>query len=522
MKKLHYYLTGLLILVTTSAGYSQVNQNGTNRPNILFIISDDHAYQAIGAYGSKIAKTPNIDRIAREGAIFTNSFVTNSICGPSRATLLTGTYSHVNKYKGNEGRFIDQLTFPKVLRENNYETAWIGKMHLGSLPKGFDYFNILPGQGHYFNPDFINNNNDTVTMNGYVSNVITNLTVDWLDKRDQTKPFCLIVGEKATHREWMPDIQDLGAFDEVEFPLPPTFNDNYKGRIAAKDQDMTIDKTMRLVEDLKVHLDFSRPIYRRFAPEQKKAYQDYYGKISKEFDDKKPTGESLVRWKYQRYMKDYLSVAKSLDRNIGEILGYLDKKGLSKNTVVIYVSDQGFYLGEHGWFDKRFMYEESVRTPFVIRYPGVIKPGTSIENFASNIDWAPTILSIAGATVPKEMQGVSLVPLFNDERRKNIPWVNQLYYHYYEYPKPHRVSPHFGIRTEKYKLICFYGEKKTWELFDIQKDPHELNNLYGKTDGKVISQLKESLQKLMKKYNDGEALQIFEKAQSLAKTTFNK
>jgi arylsulfatase A-like enzyme len=486
-------------------------QGDANRPNILFIISDDHAYQQIGVYGSKIAKTPNIDRIAKEGAIFKNSFVTNSICGPSRATLLTGKYSHINGYKANEGKFIDQQTFPKILQQNNYQTAWIGKMHLGSLPKGFDYFNILPGQGQYFNPDFINSNNDTTRINGYVTNVITKLTTDWLDKRDQTKPFCLVVGEKATHRQWMPDIQDLGAFDNVEFPLPPTFNDDYKGRIAAQNQDMTIDKTMLLKEDLKVHIDFKGPLYRRLTGEQRKAYEDYYGKISKEFDQKHLTGESLARWKYQRYMKDYLAVARSLDRNIGEMLDYLDKKGLTKNTVVIYVSDQGFYMGEHGWFDKRWMYEESIRTPFVMRYPGVIKPGTSIEKFALNIDWAPTILSIAGAKVPDDMQGVSLLPLLNSIS-KNTPWRNEVYYHYYEYPQPHRVSPHFGIRTDKYKLICFYGEKKAWEFFDIQKDPHELNNQYDKNENaKIIVQLKEKLLQLINQYQDKEALQIFEK-----------
>lgn len=511
MKKLYCYFISLLLLVNLNLTYSQQQSANTNRPNILFIISDDHAYQEIGVYGSKIAKTPNIDRIAKEGAIFKNSFVTNSLCGPSRATLLTGKYSHLNGYKANEGRFEDQQTFPKILQQNNYQTAWIGKMHLGNLPKGLDYFNILPGQGQYYNPDFINNNNDTSRYTGYVTNVITDLTLGWLDKRDQSKPFCLVVGEKATHREWLPDAQDLGAFDDVDFPLPPTFNDDYKGRIAAKNQDMTIDKAMLLKQDLKVHIDFKHPAYRSLEGEQKKAYEDYYGKISTEFDAKHLTGEDLARWKYQRYMKEYLSVAKSLDRNIGKILDYLDNKGLAKNTVVVYVSDQGFYMGEHGWFDKRFMYEESLRTPFVMRYPGVIKPGTSIKQFTSNIDWAPTILSIAGAKVPQDMQGVSLLPILNSNG-KNVPWRNQVYYHYYEYPQPHHVPPHFGIRTEKYKLICFYGEKKAWELFDIQKDPHELNNVYDKKENsKTIDELKKELHNLIKQYHDKEALEIFEK-----------
>ncbi len=514
MKNLYCCFLCMFILSYINFSYSQTNQSSANRPNILFIISDDHAYQEIGVYGSKIAKTPNIDRIAKEGAIFRNSFVTNSICGPSRATLLTGKYSHLNGYKANEGKFVDQPTFPKVLQQSNYQTAWIGKMHLGSLPKGFDYFNILPGQGLYYNPDFIENG-DTTRIEGYVTNVITKLTTDWLDKRDKTKPFCLVVGEKATHREWLPDIQDLGAFDNVEFPLPSTFFDDYKGRIAAANNDMTIDKTMLLKGDLKIHNDNTTGVYRRLTGNQKKAYEDYYGKISKEFDEKNLSGESLAKWKYQRYMRDYLSTAKSLDRNIGHILDYLDNKGLAKNTVVIYVSDQGFYMGEHGWFDKRWMYEESLRTPFVMRYPGVIKPGTFIDKFAINIDWAPTILDIAGAKVPQDMQGVSLLPLLNSNG-KNTAWRNEVYYHYYEYPRPHRVSPHFGIRTDRYKLICFYGEKKAWELFDLQKDPRELNNLYDKTENaKTIAQLKERLLRQIKKYNDDEALQIFEKSQSL-------
>ncbi len=515
LKKINCLLLALLI-VQVHFSYAQVNQTGAARPNILFIISDDHAYQEIGVYGSKIAKTPNIDRIAKEGAVFKNSFVTNSLCGPSRATLLTGKYSHINGYKANEGRFVDQETYPKILQQNNYETAWIGKMHLGNLPKGFDYFNILPGQGHYYNPDFINNNNDTVRHTGYITNIITDLTVEWLSKRKSSKPFCLVVGEKATHRQWLPDIQDLGAFDDVDFPLPPTFHDDYKGRTAALNQDMTVDKTMLLKEDLKIHADYKGgPVYRRLNAEQKKAYEDYYGKISREFDQKQLTGNKLAEWKYQRYLKDYLSVAKSLDRNIGEILNYLDKSGLAKNTVVIYVSDQGFYMGEHGWFDKRFIYEESLRTPFVMRYPGVIKPGTVINKFAVNIDWAPTILSIAGAKVPAGMQGVSLLPIFNGNA--NTPWKNEVYYHYYEYPAPHRVSAHFGIRDERYKLICFYSGKKVWELFDLQKDPNEINNIYDKKESaEMISRLKKRLLLQIKQYKDTEAQKIFEGSERTA------
>ncbi len=505
MKKL------LLVITLFTLQLHAFTQQKSDRPNILFIISDDHAYQEISAYGNKIIKTPNIDRIAREGAIFTNSFVTNSLCGPSRATLLTGKYSHLNGYKANEGKFVDQLTFPKILQQNNYQTAWIGKMHLGTLPTGLDYFNILPGQGQYYNPDFINKNNDTTRVNGYITNIITDFTTDWLDKRDASKPFCLVVGEKATHREWLPDIQDLGAYDNIHFPVPATFHDDYKGRIAAQNQDMTIDKTMRLKEDLKVHLDFDGPNYRRMTSDQKKAYKEYYDKISKQFDDAHLSGEALLQWKYQRYLKDYLAVAKSMDRNIGKILDYLDAKGLAKNTVVIYLSDQGFYMGEHGWFDKRFMYEESMRTPFLMRYPGVIKPGTSISKFTNNIDWAPTLLDIAGAPIPQEMQGVSLLPIIKN--KNYVPWNNQIYYHYYEYPEPHHVAPHFGIRTEQYKLICFYGEKINWELFDMRKDPHELQNVYGKAGmEKTTTLLKQQLLQLVKKYKDDEAMKILTKS----------
>lgn len=500
----------LFFILSGTINFAQAQKN--NKPNIIFIISDDHAYQAISAYGCKFASTPNIDRIAREGAIFKNSFVTNSLCGPSRATLLTGKYSHINGYKANEGRInLNQTIFSTILQQNQYQTAWIGKWHLGTFPKGFDYLNILVDQGQYFNPNFINTKNDTLNYTGYVTDVITKFSLDWLDSRDQSKPFCLVIGEKATHRNWMPDIKDLGAYDNVDFPIPSTFYDDYKGRIAAQNQEMEISKAMRLKEDLKVHLDYKTPLFKRFNAEQKKAYVDYYdNKISKEFDEKKLTGDKLTVWKYQRFMKDYLSVAKSLDRNIGYILDYLDKKNLAKNTVVIYVSDQGFYLGEHQWFDKRFMYEESLRTPFVMRYPGVITPGTSINQFVSNVDWAPTILSIAGVKPPAEMQGISILPVLHN---KNVPWKNQVYYHYYEFPKPHHVQPHFGVRTETNKLICFYGEKTNWELYDLKKDPHELNNLYGqKGYDKITKDLKEKLVQLIIHYKDDEALKILKDA----------
>jgi len=490
-------------------------QTNNSRPNILVIFSDDHAYQAISAYGNKFITTPNIDRIANEGALLTNNFVTNSICGPSRATLLTGKYSHLNGYKFNEKKFdFNQQVFPAVLQQNNYQTAWIGKLHLGNLPyNGFNYFNVLPGQGVYYNPDFIDNKNDTVRYNGYVTDLITSFSIDWLNARDTSKPFFLVVGEKATHREWLPALEDLGAYDNIDFPLPENFYDSYGNRLAAKDQDMTIDKTMRLQEDLKVHIDYSKSyIYNRFTPDQKKIFSNYYDKISKEFDEKKLSGKDLVRWKYERYLKDYYATAKSLDRNIGKILDYLDKTGLSKNTVVIYASDQGFYLGEHGWFDKRFMYEESLRSAFLIRYPEIIKPKTIVPQFVSNIDWAPTLLDIAHAKIPSDIQGVSFLKLLKKKKDVVIPWRNQVYYHYYEFPEPHHVHPHFGIRTEKYKLIYFYEGMSSWELYNLSKDPHEMHNVYHvKGNEKIIADLKSKLRKLIIQYKDDEALKMMGK-----------
>ena len=508
-----YLIVWFLISGKTFA-QNQAVKSSSVRPNIIFIFSDDHAYQAIGAYGNKYAKTPNIDRLAREGALLTNNLVTNSICGPSRATLLTGKYSHLNGYKRNDNtRFnTNQTLFPEVLRQNGYQTAWIGKMHLNSLPKGFDYWNILPGQGNYYNPDFISQPNDTTRYTGYVSDVITKFSTEWLDKRDNSKPFFLIVGHKATHREWLPDLQDLGAYDNVNFPLPSTFYDDYKGREAAKQQDMTIDKTMRMKQDLKVFPDYDKDwTYNRFNPEQKKVFKAYYDKIAKEPEEKKLTGKALIEWKYQRYIKDYLSTANSLDRNIGKLLDYLDKSGLAKNTVVIYASDQGFYMGEHGWFDKRFIYEESLKTPFVIRYPGVIKPGSQVKELVMNIDWAPTVLDITGTKVPTDIQGKSFLPLLNGS--KTAAWRKEAYYHYYEFPEPHHVFPHFGIRTDRYKLAYFYGGADSWELYDLQKDPTEISNIYNeKSSEKITADLKVKLKRLMNEYKDDEALKILANA----------
>lgn len=536
-------------IVLASCNSQQSQEKQIKKPNIIFIFSDDHAYQAIGAYGNKYAKTPNIDRIAKEGGVFQNFLVTNSICGPSRANLLTGKYSHENGYIANEEKFnVNQQLFSRLLKQADYQTAWIGKWHLGSLPgDAFDYWNVLPGQGNYYNPDFINQQEDTTQIEGYVTNIITDLATSWLDKREEDKPFFLVVGEKATHREWLPDLEDLGAYDDVNFPLPETFYDSYEGRNAAADQDMTIEKTMRLKEDLKVHLNYDvndkelaqqkkfikeryfgnakltpeqeqqvdaylkRGVYLRFNPAQKEKFKAYYDGVSKDFDEKKLSGKALTEWKYQRYIKDYLSTANALDRNIGRLLAYLDEKGLAENTIVIYGSDQGFYLGEHGWFDKRFIYQESLKTPFVIRYPGVVKPGTQIQQHVLNIDWAPTLLEIAGVPVPQDIQGQSFLPVLQ-ANGGDVKTREASYYHYYEFPEPHHVSPHFGLTTEKYKLVRFYKGQDTWELFDIEKDPHELHNVYADPAYQgTVKELKEKLKKLIDQYHDKDAAEILAK-----------
>lgn len=500
------FLTVLFMAVTSFA---------QERPNILVIFSDDHTEQAISAYGSKLMQTPNIDRIAKEGALMKNVFVTNSICAPSRAVLLTGKYSHLNGLRDNSPRRSfdgNQLQVQKVLSQHQYQTAWIGKWHLNTLPKGFDFWRVLPDQGNYFQPDFVEMTKDTVRYKGYVTDLISDFALEWLDKREKNKPFFLVVGEKATHRNWMPDPKDLPEFENTVFPFPDNFMDDYKGRRAAQEQDMTISKTMTMRDDLKIGVDYSkRGMFGRMSDEEKKAYQDYYARAEAGYNKIKHDSLELVKWKYQRYLRDYLATARSMDRNIGRILDYLDRSGLSKNTIVIYTSDQGFYMGEHGWFDKRFMYEESLKTPFVMRYPGKIKPGSVVEKMIVNIDFAPTLIDLAGIKVPEEIQGKSFARLL-DKSQPVKDWRKSMYYHYYEYPEPHRVAPHFGVRTERYKLIRFYGPYDSWELFDLKQDPRELNNLYGQADKQALIQsLKKQLSELASQYKDTEALSVLSK-----------
>jgi arylsulfatase A-like enzyme len=479
------------------------------RPNILFIMSDDHAYQAISAYGSGLNSTPNIDRIAKEGAIFTKAFVTNSICAPSRAVMLTGKFSHLNGKINNEGGFNwNQENFPKLLQQTGYQTALIGKIHLDGIPQGFDYSNVLPGQGNYYNPDFIENGIKK-QYHGYVTTLTTQFALNWLDKkRDKSKPFCLLYHQKAPHRNWLPEEKYLNLYEDRDFPFPDNFFDDYSGRgTAAHTQEMGIVKEMMWGHDMKFENDpytgeptnFVQDI-KRMDDQQRKAWRSAYNFRNEEFTKNKPAGKDLAKWKYQRYIRDYLKVIKSVDDGVGEVLEYLDKNGLTENTIVVYTSDQGFYLGEHGWFDKRFMYEESFRTPLLIRYPREIKPGTVITQMVQNLDFAPTFLNYAGVKAQKEMQGESFRKLLSGASMK---WRDAIYYHYYEYPGVHAVKRHYGVRTERYKLIHFYYDIDEWELYDLEKDPHEMKSVY---DDPAYAGTRETLRKKLEelrvKYKD--------------------
>lgn len=479
------------------------------RPNIVFVFSDDHATQAISAYGgrfAKIAPTPNLDRIATEGMRFTRCMVTNSICGPSRATILTGKYSHKNGFFMNEATRFDgsQQTFPKLLQKGGYQTAIIGKWHLASDPTGFDHWDVLPGQGSYYNPNFVNADGK-YQVTGYCTEVITNKAKKWLsEQRDKEKPFILMVQHKAPHRAWDPAPKYLNLFDDVTMPEPDTLFDNYEGRgTAAREQDMTIEKTMTMGRDLKVkELDFTgnfrRRGYGRMNGKQRLLWDAAYQPKNIAFAAANLKGKELIRWKYQRYVKDYLRCVKSVDDSIGELQVYLKDNGLSDNTVFIYSSDQGFYLGEHGWFDKRFMYDESYRTPLMIKWPGKVTPGTVNSDLVSNLDFAETFLEIAGVDIPSDMQGSSLVSILKGNTPKD--WRKTHYYHYYEYPGWHMVQRHEGVYDGRYKLMNFYdiGE---WELYDMKSDPKEMKNLYSNVEyAKVAKRLHGELDQLRDRY----------------------
>jgi len=483
------------------------------RPHILFIFSDDHAAQAIGAYGSKINKTPNLDRLADQGMLFRNCFCTNSICAPSRAVILTGKHSHINGVIDNRARFDGaQQTFPKLLQKGGYQTAMIGKWHLKSDPTGFDYWHVLPGQGSYYNPDF-KTPKGTVRHSGYVTDVTTDLALDWLkNQRDPAKPFMLMCQHKAPHRNWQPGPNHLTMYDGVTIPEPPTLFDDYSGRCSAAGmQKLSIANDMRMAGDLKVgpaadadekaKKSWKRQ-FGRFTEEQRKAWDAAYEPRNEAFRQANLSGRELVRWMYQRYIKDYLRCIASVDDNVGRLLAYLDESGLADNTVVIYSSDQGFFLGEHGWYDKRWMYEESLRMPLIVRWPRAVKSGSVDEHLVQNLDFAETFLALAGVESPADMQGRSLVPLL--EGKSPADWRRSVYYRYYEYPKPHGVNPHYGVRTDRYKLI-YYDKLDEWELFDLEKDPNELNSVYADPAyADTVRELKTELKRLRTQYKDTE------------------
>jgi arylsulfatase A-like enzyme len=463
------------------------------KPNILFIFTDDHAYQAIGAYGGILkphVKTPNIDRLASEGMRFDRCYTTNSICGPMRAVIQTGKYSHLNGFLVNGNKFDGkQQTFPKLLQTAGYTTAVVGKWHLGThmAPQGYDYSEVLIGQGPYYNPpmrrdaDGDGEVDEVVKHVGYTTDIITDLTLDWLkNKRDANKPFMLMYQHKAPHRNWQPGPKHLTLYDDVTLPEPDTLFDNYKGRgLAAHQQDMTIAETMT-DDDLKI-----RPP-RNLTPEQLATWNAAYEPKNEALKEANLSGKDLVRWKYQRYVKDYLRCVASVDENIGRVLSYLDDAELTDNTLVIYCSDQGFYLGEHGWFDKRFIYEESLRTPFIAKWPGRIKAGQVNGDIVSPIDFAPTFLEMAGLPIPGDLQGKSLLPVFAGNTPED--WRKTHYYHYYEYPGWHFVRRHYGVVDGRYKLVNFYEKDvMEWELYDLKSDPQEMRNVYGNPEYASVS-----------------------------------
>ena len=508
-------LSSLLLLCLVLFTACNVNDKTVERPNIVFIMSDDHAYQAISAYGHGLNHTPNIDRIAKEGALFTHGYVTNSICAPSRAVMLTGKHSFVNGKVDNVQPFNwDQDNFAKQLQKGGYQTAMIGKIHLNGLPQGFDYSNVLPGQGQYYNPDFIENGKKK-KYEGYCTKITTNIALDWLKtKRDKNKPFLLLYHQKAPHRTWMPEKKYLDLFDDKTFTPPDNFFDNYDTRPVAAQHEMGIFEHMDVVYDLKMldeegdiqtkYRKYAQNMYNRMNNEQRAAWDAHYKPLIKEFKTQNLQGKELALWKYNRYMRDYLATIQSVDDGVGELLDYLDEAGLSENTIVVYTSDQGFYLGEHGWFDKRWMYEESFRTPLLMRYPKEIKAGTVVNALVQNLDFASTFLDYAELPIPSDIQGESFRDLVSG---KNKQWRDAIYYTYYEYPGEHNVQRHYGIRTNHYKLIHFYYDSDTWELYDMEKDPSEMINVYNKPEYENIQkEMHKKLVAIRKKYGDSDEL----------------
>ena len=512
-----YHFIALFAAVATMTSPAHAKEA---RPNILFVFTDDHATHAIGAYNGwlkSVNPTPNIDRLANEGMLFENSFCSNSICGPSRAVILSGKHSHKNGFMNNGNTFDwNQQIFPKLLQQAGYQTAIYGKSHLKGRPQGFDDWAVLPGQGLYYNPDLIFPDGRR-RIDGHCTDVVTDLAVHWLqEKRQSDKPFMLMVQHKAPHRNWMPALRHLRLYDDIEIPEPPTLFDQWKDNApGAQYQELEIDRHMDLNYDLFVDLtpEFNQAPsqirqdrgawhnMKRMTPRQLKAWRAAYVPKDAAFHKANLSGKELVRWKFQRYAKNYLRCVKGVDESLGRLGATLKELGLDQNTIVIYSSDQGFYIGDHGWYDKRWMYEESLKMPFIVKWPGVTAPGSRNTHLIQNLDYAETFLELAGAPIPGDMQGLSLVPLLQGKSPAN--WRGSIYYHYYEYPSYHMVPRHYGIRTERHKLMHFYQFGDEWELYDLQTDPDELLNLYGQPkQAQLTARLKQQLAALQQYYED--------------------
>ena len=466
------------------------------RPNIIFMMTDDHTTQAMSCYGGNLIQTPNMDRIANEGIRMDNCYAANALSGPSRACVLTGKFSHINGFTDNASRFNgDQQTYPKLLQEAGYQTAVIGKWHLISEPQGFDFWSILSGQeeqGDYYQPDFLEMGKE-IREQGYATDIITDKAIQWIENRDKEKPFMLMYHQKAPHRNWMPAQRYLGIFNNTTFPEPANLFDTYDGRgRAAHEQDMTIAHTLRNDWDLKLltHDEILalpddnkyKQVSTRMTPTEQAKWDSAYAQRIAEYRKGGMNEKELISWKYQQYMRDYLATVLAVDENIGRLMDYLEKIGELDNTIIVYTSDQGFFLGEHGWFDKRFMYEECQRMPFIIRYPKAIKAGSVSSAICMNVDFAPTFLDYAGVEIPEDIQGISLRPVWDNEGKTPKNWRKAAYYHFYEYPAEHSVKRHYGIRTQDFKLIHFYNDIDEWEMYDMKNDPHEMNNVFGNPD----------------------------------------
>lgn len=510
--RIGWILAGLVLVLACKQAEKPKEEVAKGPPNIIFIMSDDHAFQAISAYGhelGKLAPTPNIDRIAKNGAIFQNNFCTNSICGPSRAVILTGKHSHINGFRMNGERFDNsQPTLPKHLKKLGYETAIIGKWHLHGQPTGFDHWEILNDQGNYYNPEFIQGE-DTTVVEGYATDLITEKSLEWLKQRDSVQqPFYLMVHHKAPHRNWMPALRHLNVYDSITFPLPDTYFPEFVDQQAAAEQQQTIYKDMYEGHDLKLskahgstdlaHNPWTTD-FERMTPEQRKIWDEAYLPKNNAFWEANLHGKELAEWKGQRYLHEYLATVKAVDEGIGKILDYLEETGLDENTLVVYTSDQGFYLGEHGWFDKRFMYEESMKMPLLMQLPGVIKPGTEIDAMVQNLDFAPTFLDLVGGTqYASEMQGRSFREVLKGTTNE---FNDAVYYHYYDFPAFHMVKRQYGVRTDRYKLIHFYDDIDAWEFYDLEKDPKEQHNAINDEEYKdIITSMHKKLDSLQTYY----------------------